>query len=297
MDLQGAPRVTLIISTHDRWQFLDEAIAGARAQTYPHMDIVLSDDGSQAPEMLAQLERHEREGLRVLRHPRRGFSAANNATVRAVDTEYVMVHGDDDLIEPSYIAEAVAVAESDPEIGIVYCRADYIGTRQGPWPLPDFDIRTILIENQIFTTSLFRREDWLAVGGFDESMTEGREDHDFILKILRLGRKVHRLPDTLFHYRQHDQQSLNAVTGRSMESLARAHATIFRNNYELYLEYAEDFWLHYFLRLEEARDIRLRYRHLEAARKRYPRAYDLLRRLRRTSSASLQRVRAGRRDR
>ena len=288
MDQQSPPRATLIIGTHDRWQYLEEAVSAAHAQTYPHLDIVLSDDGSQAPELLVLLDRYEQEGIRTLRHPRAGFSAATNATVRAIDTEYIMILGDDDVIEPSYIADAVEVAQRDPHIGIVYCEADFIGTKQGAWDLPDFDIGSILIDNQIFATALFRRQDWLAVGGYDESMTEGREDHDFILKILGIGRKAHRLPEILFHYRQHDQPPLNAVTGRSAQKRARAYATIFRNNNQLYLEHAEEFWLHFFRQLGESHDIKLRYRHLEAVRQRHPRAYGIARTLRRRG-ASLRR--------
>lgn len=293
MAQESAARVTLIIGTHDRWEFLEEAVAGARAQTYPHLDVVISDDGSRAPELLTLLDRFEQDGLRVLRHPRGGLSRATNATVRAVESEFIMFHGDDDLIEPSYVAEAVAVARSDPRIGIVYCHADFIGTRQGPWELPDVDIAALLIDNQIFATSLLRRADWLQVGGYDERMTEGREDHDLVLKILGLGRMAHRLPATLFHYRQHDLPSLNEITGRSVEKRARAHASIFRNNHDLYLEHAEEFWLHFFRQLDEAKDLRLRYRHLESLRSRHPRLYGTARTVRRAASAA--RRRAGRR--
>lgn len=294
MPAHELPRVALVITSHDRSEYLEQAVASARAQTWPALDIVVSDDGSTDPGTLRVLERLESEGTRVLRLPHRGVGAAVNSALASSETPFIMRLDDDDLIEPPYVEEAVGIAEADPRIGVVYCRADLIGARTGPWELPDFDIGSILIDNQIFSTALFRRADWRAVGGYDETMTEGREDHDFLLRILGLGREVHRLDGTYFHYRQHDGRSLNAITGSSTEKRARAYATMLRNNQDLYAEHAEEFWWHVFRRLEEARDVRLRYQHLERLRARFPRAQRALGSVRRGGEALARRARAGR---
>lgn len=266
-----APVVALVIATHQRPDFLRETLASAYAQTYPGVRIVISDDGSTDPALLALLDACDAEGITVLRHPHRGFPASLNAAIAATPADYVMVLGDDDLIEPPYIAEAVAAAEADPSVGIVYCRADLFGTVEGPWRLPPFEIGPMLLDNRIFTTALMRRADWEAVGGFDETMTDGREDHDFWLRILGLGRGVAQLPHTYFHYRQHGSGSMNKDLARSREKLVRAHATMLRTNLALYEEHAEEFWALLFDRVDEINDLRHRYRHLEALRARHPR--------------------------
>lgn len=276
----GEVRVALIILTHDRHRFVEEAVAAARAQTYPHLELIISDDGSTDPSLLRLLDAFEAEGLTVLRHPPGGIGASVNAAVHAADATYVMRLDDDDLIDPPYVAEAVAAAQADPSVGIVYCRADFFGDVGGPWRLPDLDIGMILLDNLIFSTALYRREDWLAVGGYDETMREGREDHDFVLRILGLGRRVIRLDGTYFHYRRHDLGSVNAEVGESREALIRAHATIFRNNLPLYEKHAEEFWRRLFLRVDEANDLRHRYAALERLRSRAPGAVRIARRVR-----------------
>lgn len=291
MTTEELERVSLIITTHDRSSFLEEAVAGARAQTYQNLDIVITDDGSTSTPLLRLLDRFEAEGIRVVRRPQVGLARSVNATVAESDSEFVMVHGDDDIIDPRYVEEAVLAATADPTLGIVYCRADFIGTRRGNWDLPDLDIGSILVDNQIFATALFRREDWMAVGGYDEAMDMGREDHDLILKILGLGRGAHRLEGTYFHYRQHVEPSRNAITGRSVEKRAAAHAIMFRNNRDLYIDHAEEFWLHFFRQLDEAKDLRLRYQHLERIRSRFPRLYGALRVARRGAESLGRRVR------
>lgn len=271
MENQALPQVLLVVTTHERSTFLPEAIASARRQTYENVRIVLSDDGSTNPDLIALLDQYESEGLQVLRHPSGGVSASLNAAVRAVESDYVMRLDDDDLIEPTYIEEAVAVAESDPEIGIVYSRATMFGTVTGPWLLPDFEIGRILLDNLIFPTSLVRRADWLAVGGHDEAMLEGREDHDFVLRILGLGRRPVRLEGVHFHYRQHGETSRNATIGASREALIRAHAAIFRNNAALYADNAEEFWRLILQRVDEVNDLRYRYERWERLRTGHPR--------------------------
>jgi glycosyltransferase involved in cell wall biosynthesis len=40
------PKVTLILTVHNRERYLEEAIASVQAQTYPHYELILWDDGS-----------------------------------------------------------------------------------------------------------------------------------------------------------------------------------------------------------------------------------------------------------
>lgn len=59
----------------------------------------------------------------------------------------------------------------------------------------------MLLNNIIFVTAFFRKDDWIKVGGFDEDMKYGIEDYDFWLSILELKRDVYRIPEILFYYR------------------------------------------------------------------------------------------------
>lgn len=287
------PRVTLILLTYDRPDFVEEALASAQAQTYPDIEIVISDDGSTSPAMLRLLDDFEARGLRVLRNPHGGMSASVHHAMSASQGRYVMILGDDDLIDPPYIAEAVAVLEANDEVGMVYCRATLFGSVNGPWELPDFDLGKILLNNQIFTTHLFRRVDWEATGGYDATMATGREDHDFVLKLLGLGRRPVRLDGTYFHYRRHDRASLNAAAARDRRTLVANHAQIFRNNLALYGEHAEEFWQEIFALVDEATDLRHRYAPLERLRTGSPRTVSALKNLRDLGRSAARRVRRG----
>lgn len=260
--------VAIVIPCFNAGEFLDETVESALAQTYEPIQIVLVDDGSTDPGTLRTIQRWEQHAaVHVLHQANAGLSAARNAGVGACDAEYFLPLDADDLISPTYVQEAVAMMEADPSLGIVYSRAELFGSVEGEWKLPPFTLEGVLTENCIFATSLFRRADWERAGGYDPTMRFGREDHDFILKILSLGRTVHRLDKVHFRYRQHAGSMNRALSAEeSRERLIAAYAQLFRNNQTLYAKHAEKFWRGHFAYRDQRNELRMRYRHLERLR-------------------------------
>lgn len=263
-------KVSIIIPCYNSGQYLQEAVKSALEQTFQDVEVIVIDDGSDEAEtqrvleFIAQLDR-----VKFLRQENQGPSSARNLGLRESTGEYFLPLDADDLIEPSYVAEALNVMETVPNVGIVYCHADLFGDLEGPWNLPAFSWPTILIHNLIFNASVFRKADWQEVGGYDESMREGREDHDFVLRILSLGRTTHRLQGTYFHYRRYEG-TRNALIGQSRERLIQASATIFRNNAKLYVDHAEDLFELIFEQQDQIADLRYRYMRLEDFRRKHP---------------------------
>jgi len=159
----------------------------ALAQTHPDIEVVIVDDGSTDADTLELLRRCPWPRTRVLYQENAGPAAARNHGITASSGRYILPLDADDLIDPSYVAKAAAVLDSAGEVGIVYCKANRFGAENGPWQLPPYTLRELVIDNVIFVTSLFRREDWERVGGFSESLRRGVEDYDFWVKIVAVG--------------------------------------------------------------------------------------------------------------
>lgn len=196
-------RVSIIIPCFNDGKYLPEAVESASAQTYPNIEIIVVDDHSTDPKTQKRLQKMVESGLCVLQTPtgKKGPSAARNVGIAAATGEYILPLDADDLIEPTYAEKAVAVLEANPDVGICYCRAGLFGLKRGPWRLPAYSPDLMLLENMIFATAFFRRSAWEAVGGYDESLTLGHEDHAFWLALLERGAKVFMLEDILFYYR------------------------------------------------------------------------------------------------
>lgn len=262
----SGPLVTVVVPCFNMGPCLLETIASIQGQTYEAIEIIVVDDGSTDDETQSGLTVVENmPDVRVVRQANAGVAGAINVGVRTGSGTYFMPLGDD-LIDPPYIAEAVEVMETDPNVGIVYCRADYFGSMSGPWHLPDFEMSGQLVRNQIHAVSLFRRADWEAVGGYDEEL-RGLEDWDFNLRILGLGRSVRRLDGVYFHYRRGRPSTNDAISNlANRDQMIATHARIFRNNHELYAEHADDYMKAIFEASDRHDLLAHRYRRLERFR-------------------------------
>lgn len=271
MTVDPTARVAVVIPVFDSGATLTETLESVFAQTHPALEIVVVDDGSTDPLTLGVLDAlREDDRVRVIRQDNAGPSAARNAGIAASSAPYFMPVDSDDRIHPRYIAEAVRVLEERPDIPLAYARAELFGRYSGPWRLPDFDWAGFLIHNQIFPSALFRRADWTAIGGYDESMRRGREDHDFVMRVLARGGEPYRLDAVRFFYRiGADGSSVNSSMDR--EDLIAAHAQIFRNSTQAYADHAEDLFRFVFDQHDQIADLRFRYAALERLRVRFPR--------------------------
>lgn len=232
--------VSIIMPCYNDGAYIEEAVASVRAQTYENIELIVIDDGSDDKNTLSVLEKLREQGVKLLHTDHLRPAGARNAGIAAATGKYILPLDSDDAIEPVYVAQAVAEIEKDDNIGIVYCHADLFGEQSGPWQLKDFSIENMLLDNVIFVTALFRREDWVKVGGFRSSMQYGSEDYDFWLSILELGREVRQLPDILFHYR------IKPVSRTSLhlddpETLRETYHDIYRNHPDLYERYRHEY--------------------------------------------------------
>ena len=242
---QPVPRLSVVVPCFNHGPFLAEAVESALAQTLAELEVIVVDDGSSDPDTRRILDSFQRERTTVLRQPNRGCSVARNAGIRAARGQYILPLDADDRLCPDYAELAVQALDRDPELGIVYCHAEFFGRKSGPWHLPDFSLPGMLRGNQIFASAVYRRADWERVGGYCEDLLL-REDYDFWLSLLELERRVLRLDPCLFQYRKHEKarnsKSRRAKRLQEAEVYHRIrcrHAGLFARHPEVLLD-----WLH-----------------------------------------------------
>ncbi len=102
----NAPLVSIIIPCFNAAPWLAETLESALAQTWRATEILLVDDGS-TDDSLAIARSFEARGVRVLRQPNRGASAARNAGLGTARGEFIQFLDADDLLAPDKIAVQV----------------------------------------------------------------------------------------------------------------------------------------------------------------------------------------------
>ena len=221
------PLISVIVPCYNMSAFLEETLRSIVASDYPHFEVLVIDDGSTDDSLAkAQAFAAHDQRVRVLTQPNSGVCVARNLGLQEARGTYVLPVDADDRISPVFLSHAVEAMETNPQLKVVYCRAEFFGDRQGEWPLPPYSPELLARKNMIPATALFRREDALAFGGYctDELF---REDWDFWLSMLEHGGEVLRLDEVGFYYRvrKGSRRTLAAQNKRRMvDALNRRHA-------------------------------------------------------------------------
>ena len=193
-------KVSVIMPCYNDGKYIEEAVESVFAQTYKNIELIVIDDGSDEQETIDILNRLGDRIVLLKTNHLRPAGARNYGITRATG-KYILPVDSDDKIDSTYVAKAVEILEKNQNIGVVYCEADLFGEKSGKWDLPSYSFDKMLLDNVVFVTALFYREDWEKVGGFNTHMLAGMEDYDFWLAILALGKEIYQIPEILFHYR------------------------------------------------------------------------------------------------
>lgn len=229
------PKVSIVIPCYNQGAYVDEAVESALAQTFRDFEIIIVNDGSTDPETNDILKSRQWPQTRVLHTTNQGLSMARNNGIREAVGDYILPLDADDRIGPRYLEQAAAVLDREPSTGIVYCLADCFGAQQGRWAIPPFSLRGMLFTNLIFCSALFRRDDWVRVGGYNANMKSGWEDWDFWLSLLDLGREVRQLPEVHFYYRVKEISMVKAMDHQKQVDM---HLQLMHNHSHLFIDQA-----------------------------------------------------------
>jgi glycosyltransferase involved in cell wall biosynthesis len=120
------PLVSICIPACNAERFIAETLRSALAQTYPNIEILVSDDAS-TDQTRAIVERYTDRGVGLLVHSRNlGMCGNWNAVIRASTGKYVCKLDADDMLAPEYVSEMVTVMENHPDVSFAHCACKLI---------------------------------------------------------------------------------------------------------------------------------------------------------------------------
>ncbi len=193
-------RVSVGITTRDRPQALRACIESLSLIAHLNPDVLVFDDGSEAP-VEAQLTTVRGPAtLRILRDTTApGYIAGRNRIVRTAAAPYVLLLDDDTrLLSASSVERALGVLENDPSVAAVgFAQAEEDGR---PWPSamqPSTATTAAVVPSYIGFAHLLRRDVFLSLSGYRESFKFYGEEKDYCLRLLEAAYRTVYLPDAL----------------------------------------------------------------------------------------------------
>ena len=219
--------VSVIIPCYNQGRYLEECLNSVYSSSYDKLEVIVVNDGSTDNSLEEIKALKTKFKFTLIDQINLGPSIARNNGVLASTGKYILPLDADDKISETYIEKAVEVLEQNIKTGIVYCKADFFGEKQGEWMLPSYSFEQMLTQNLIFNCALFRREDFDKTIGYNPNMKEGWEDWDFWLSLIELGLLVDRLDEVGFYYRIR-----NSSRERSLdkEKITRLRKQIYLNH-------------------------------------------------------------------
>lgn len=196
--MTGQPLVTVIAVCYNHARFVIECLDSIRAQTYPHVQIIIMDDCSGDDSVAAIRDWIKCNGIEcnfIVHEQNQGVCRTFNEALDLAKGKYISIIATDDSWLPDKLSRQVALMENVPDnVGIVYSDAYQMNEHGQRLPemfiaahrpfetMPEGDLRECLVVSNFIPamTTLIRRAVYDCVGRYDERLAY--EDWDFWLR-------------------------------------------------------------------------------------------------------------------
>ncbi|MFV8226693.1 glycosyltransferase [Christiangramia aquimixticola] len=238
--------ISIIIPCYNDAENISESIDSAINQDYGNIEVIVVDDGSDqnTKNVLRNLEP---KIAKLITQKNKGASSARNVGIQNSTGKYILNLDSDDSFDRTFVTKAMSIIQNDSNIKIVSSYINRISeNRSTILKHKNSDIKSFLKYNHSSGSALFKRSDWLKVGGYDEKMTSGYEDWDFYIRLLKGGGVSYIIPEPLLNYRIRPES--NSTRANKMKYHLLRY--IYIKHKDLYIEHYEVFVDHLLSRLE-----------------------------------------------
>ncbi|MEN6568921.1 MAG: glycosyltransferase family 2 protein [Rikenellaceae bacterium] len=227
--------VSIIIPCYNQARYLIKTINSVFNQSYQNWECIIINDGStdNTKEIALDLTKRDKR-VHFINQVNQGVCVARNNAIKKSKGKYILCLDADDLISPNFLVETVKLLEENDDIKVATSTVYFFGRRKGKLVPKSYSLEILLAQNQLVITSLFRRSDFNRIGGFSNSMSEGFEDWDFWIRMIKDGGKIECAEDAIFYYRLL-RSSRNSNIDNDKES--RLRFKLWDNHKELYSKY------------------------------------------------------------
>ncbi len=197
--------ISAIVCTRNRGTEIKETIETILQNEYPSFEVVIIDQSTDdiTASTVAPFTSDPR--VRYIRTDTKGLSRARNIGLNAASGELAIFTDDDCTVPSDWLEKMHGVFASNPEVVVAFCNVEAAPCDNSAGFIPGyFRSSSSLLDTiadkprsrGIGAGMAVRREQALAMGGFDEQLGSGAEfpaaeDDDMALRALLMGHKVY----------------------------------------------------------------------------------------------------------
>ncbi|MBE6070352.1 MAG: glycosyltransferase family 2 protein [Clostridium butyricum] len=242
-------KVSIIVRTSTRYIFLDRAIKDIQSQTYKCWKIIVVNDNGDLETIKNIIKDNnlmENQYVLIDNKGQTGLHKAINLGVKAVDTEYVVMHDDDDTWNREFLSETVNYLDKNREAMGVITHSNKVYEKVinnsikvkkiKPFNTELKDVISIydMIKNNLFSpiSFVYRSKVYDEIGYFNESL-EVLEDWEFNIRFL-MKYDIFVIEKVLANYHIRKNNNIQDSFKNTITSKKKMHLkydTIIRNKY------------------------------------------------------------------
>lgn len=223
--MAASPKVSIVIPVYNGSDFLREAVDSALAQSWPNVEVIVVDDGSDDGGRTEEIARSYGERIRYFRKENGGVASALNRGIREMEGEYFSWLSHDDVYYPGKIQTQMDFVRKEGRDVILYADYDCIDrhsrilrTVRIPFIEPRALRAALITLYPVNGCTVLAPKSFLtAVGGFDERW-KTTQDYDLWFRLAKHYDFLH-IPEVLIQSRIHPGQGslrLSDVTEKDL---------------------------------------------------------------------------------
>ncbi len=231
--MKDLPLISIVIPVYNTGLTLDDTIRSVFKQTYKNIEIIAVNDGSTDDLTLKSLNKY-RDRIKIIHQKNKGLPGARNTGINAAKGEYIVCLDSDDCINKDYIKKLTSkfINSKDKSVAIVTPYIQAFGVSHEQWVVPEFNKEEIKYSNIIAVASMFKKEAWKLVGGYDETFRKGFEDWEFWLSLVEKGYKWDVVKEPIFYYRRKKSSMItdsNKYRSEINANIYNKHRLLYKN--------------------------------------------------------------------
>ena len=240
MEKESNPLISILLPVYNGEKTILRAVRSILAQTYPHWELVIINDGS-SDRTLNVINSIKDPKIKTYTIPRFGVAKALNFGVKMARGTYIARMDADDISLPERLKNQVAYLRDHSEIDLVACQVKHIGApgREGYEHYVNW-INQLITSSSIYLARyqeapfahpsvMFRKSTFNKYGGYTEEVVP--EDFELWLKWLQNGVRMAKLPEVLLEWYDSPNRLSRISTNYSHEHFSRIKARYFSQWY------------------------------------------------------------------
>ena len=204
-----SPKVSVVTTIYNGEKYLEKCVNSILNQTFADFEFIIVDDGS-TDKTLKKLLEINSPRIKIIQQPNQGQAKALISGIKQARGDLIARLDVDDYSLHDRLKRQVEFMDLNPKVVLCGSRFEELYNKnllpqRVQFAKTDLEIKRIISHFNPFAHSatMFRRDAYLKVGGYDKSFSIGMDYHLWI-RLMEVG-EVHNLDEVLTIVRVHDE--------------------------------------------------------------------------------------------